>query len=97
MRLMCVLAHSDKDQIHLAQYSVDRDDLERALDTYEDWAKRVLEVGVPETWMGYPHRDSFCVGASSTTKRAVNALPASSGKAHVPRWLRCRDTPWATM
>ena len=39
-------------QNHLAQYSVDSGDLERALDTYEVWAKRVLEARVPDSTGG---------------------------------------------
>ncbi len=51
-------------QNHLAQYSVDRDDLERALDTYEAWAKRVLEAGVPETLQGYVFYNLACFYAT---------------------------------
>ena len=51
-------------QNHLAQYSVDRDDLERALDTYEIWAKRVLEAGVPETLKGYVLYNLACFYAT---------------------------------
>ena len=51
-------------QNHLAQYSVDRDDLERALDTYEFWAKRVLEAGVPETLQGYVLYNLACFYAT---------------------------------
>ena len=51
-------------QNHLAQYSVDRDDLERALDTYEVWAKRVLEAGVPETLQGYVLYNLACFYAT---------------------------------
>jgi hypothetical protein len=51
-------------QNHLAQYSVDRNDLERALDTYEVWAKRVLEAGVPETLKGYVLYNLACFYAT---------------------------------
>lgn len=51
-------------QNHLAQYSVDRDDLERALDTYEVWTKRVLEAGVPETLQGYVLYNLACFYAT---------------------------------
>ena len=51
-------------QNHLAQYSVDRDDLEHALDTYEVWAKRVLEAGVPETLQGYVLYNLACFYAT---------------------------------
>ena len=51
-------------QNHPAQYSVDRDDLERALDTYEVWAKRVLEARVPETLQGYVLYNLACFYAT---------------------------------
>jgi tetratricopeptide (TPR) repeat protein len=51
-------------QNHLAQYSVERDDLERALDTYEVWANRVLEAGVPETLQGYVLYNLACFYAT---------------------------------
>ena len=61
-------------QNHLAQYSVDRDDLERALDTYEVWAKRVLEARVPETLQGYVLYNLACFYATHT--RLEKAAPA---------------------
>jgi tetratricopeptide (TPR) repeat protein len=51
-------------QNHLAQYSLDRDDLERALDTYEAWAKRALEAGIPETLQGYVFYNLACFYAT---------------------------------
>lgn len=51
-------------QNHLAQYCVDRNDLARALDTYEAWAKRVLEAGVPETLQGYVFYNLACFYAT---------------------------------
>ena len=51
-------------QNHLAQYSVDSGDLERALDTYEVWAKRVLEARVPETLQGYVLYNLACFYAT---------------------------------
>ena len=51
-------------QNHPAQYSVDRDDLERALDTYEVWARRVLEAGVPDTLKGYVLYNLACFYAT---------------------------------
>lgn len=51
-------------QNHLAQYSVDRDDLEHALDTYKAGAKRVLEAGVPSTLQGYVYYNLACFYAT---------------------------------
>jgi len=51
-------------QHHLAQYFADRNDLERMLDTYEAWAKRVLEAGVPETLQGYVLYNLACFYAT---------------------------------
>jgi hypothetical protein len=39
-------------QQHLAQYSLDRHDLEGAIDTYEAWASRVIEAEVPDPLKG---------------------------------------------
>jgi hypothetical protein len=48
----------------LAQYLADRNDLERALDIYEAWAKRVLEAGVPQTLQGYVLYNLACFYAT---------------------------------
>src|SRR5260370_737326 len=39
-------------QGHLAQYAVERGDLEHAVETYEVWVQSVLEAGVPDTLQG---------------------------------------------
>ncbi len=39
-------------QQHLAQYALDRHDLERAIETYETWASRVVEAEVPDPLKG---------------------------------------------
>lgn len=51
-------------QNHLAQYFSDRKDLARALDTYEIWAKRVLEAGVPEILQGHVLYNLACFYAT---------------------------------
>jgi hypothetical protein len=51
-------------QNHLAQYSVDCGNLEQALNTYEVWAKRVLEARVPETLQGYVLYNLACFYAT---------------------------------
>lgn len=40
-------------QIHLAQYLSERGEPERALQTYEEWANRVIAAQVPATLHGY--------------------------------------------
>jgi hypothetical protein len=39
-------------QSHLAQYAVERGDLEHAVETYEVWTQSVLEAGVPDILQG---------------------------------------------
>ena len=61
-------------QNHLAQYSLDRHDLERAIDTYEVWASRVVEAEVPETLKGYTFYNLACFYA--THSQLEKARPA---------------------
>jgi hypothetical protein len=61
-------------QQHLAEYSLDRHDLERAIDTYEVWAGRVVEAEVPETLKGYIFYNLACFYATHT--RMEKAAPA---------------------
>jgi tetratricopeptide (TPR) repeat protein len=62
-------------QQHLAQYSLDRDDLNRAIDTYEVWASRVVEAEVPETLKGYIFYNLACFYAThNLLEKAVPAL-----------------------
>ena len=61
-------------QQHLAQYSLDRHDPERALDTYETWANRVIEAETPETLKGYIFYNLACFYA--THGLLEKALPA---------------------
>lgn len=61
-------------QQHLAQYSLDRHDLERAIDTYEVWASRVVEAEVPHTLKGYIFYNLACFYATHT--RLEKAVPA---------------------
>ena len=51
-------------QQHLAQYSLDRHDLERAIDTYEAWANRVIEADVPDTLKAYLYYNLACFYAT---------------------------------
>jgi tetratricopeptide (TPR) repeat protein len=61
-------------QQHLAQYSIDRHDLERAIKTYEVWADRIVEAEVPETLKGYIFYNLACFYATHT--RLEKAAPA---------------------
>jgi len=61
-------------QQHLAQYSLDRNNLERAIDTYEVWASRVIEAEVPEPLKGYIFYNLACFYA--THSRLEQAAPA---------------------
>jgi tetratricopeptide (TPR) repeat protein len=61
-------------QNHLAQYSVERDDLARALDTYEAWAQRVLEAGVPQTLQGYVLYNLACFYAMHSRLEKASML-----------------------
>jgi len=60
-------------QNHLAQYYADRDDLERALETYEVWAGRVLETGVPEILQGYVLYNLACFYATHSRIEKASA------------------------
>lgn len=51
-------------QQHLAQYSLDRHDPERALETYEAWANRVIDAGVPDVLLGYIYYNLACYYAT---------------------------------
>ena len=54
----------DHTQTHLAQYFLDRNDLERAREIYEAWARRVIEAEVPETLKGYMLYNLACFYAT---------------------------------
>ncbi len=60
-------------QNHLAQYYADRNDLERALETYEVWTRRVLEAGVPETLQGYVLYNLACFYATHSRIEKASA------------------------
>lgn len=60
-------------QVHLAQYLLDRHDPNRALEIYEDWARRVVEVEVPEILKGYMFYNLACFYA--THDRQEQAWP----------------------
>jgi tetratricopeptide (TPR) repeat protein len=62
-------------QQHLAQYSFDRHDLERAIDTYVIWARRVLEAEVPDDLKGVILYNLACFYATHTRlEQARSAL-----------------------
>jgi hypothetical protein len=61
-------------QQHLAQYSLDRHDLERATDTFEFWANRVVEADVPHPLKGFIVYNLACYYA--THGRLEQARPA---------------------
>ena len=60
-------------QQHLAQYLLDRGDLERAIDTYEVWARRVVEAEVPDLLKGEIFYNLACFYA--THSRREQAWP----------------------
>jgi tetratricopeptide (TPR) repeat protein len=60
-------------QQHLAQYSLDRHDLERAIDTYEAWASRVIEAEAPGPLKGSIFYNLACFYA--THSRQEQAWP----------------------
>ena len=60
-------------QQHLAQYSLDRHDLERAIDTYEAWASRVIEAEAPDPLKGSIFYNLACFYA--THSRQEQAWP----------------------
>jgi tetratricopeptide (TPR) repeat protein len=64
----------DHTQTHLAQYFLDRNDLERAREIYEVWAKRVIEVQVPDALKGYMLYNLACFRA--THGQLEQAAPA---------------------
>ncbi len=51
-------------QQHLAQYFLDRHDLERAIDTYAVWASRVVEADVPDPLKGSVFYNLACFYAT---------------------------------
>lgn len=51
-------------QQHLAQYSLDRHDPERAIETYEAWANRVVQADVPDTLKAYLYYNLACFYAT---------------------------------
>jgi hypothetical protein len=56
----------DHTQGHLAQYCLDRNDLEHALEIYEVWARRVVEAQAPDTLKGYMLYNLACFYATHT-------------------------------
>lgn len=61
-------------QVHLAQYLLDRHHPERAIEIYEVWANRVIEMDVPPTLKGYMLYNLACFYA--THQRLEQAEPA---------------------
>jgi hypothetical protein len=61
-------------QQHLAQYSLDRHDLARAIDTYEVWASRVVEAEVPDPLKAFIFYNLACFYATHTQQE--KAAPA---------------------
>ncbi|MFI5273924.1 MAG: DinB family protein [Ktedonobacterales bacterium] len=51
-------------QSHLAQYLLDRHDLNRARSTYEEWASRVVEAEVPASLKGHVRYNLACFYAT---------------------------------
>ncbi|MGO8950420.1 MAG: TPR end-of-group domain-containing protein [Ktedonobacterales bacterium] len=64
----------DHTQGHLAQYFLDRNDLEGALEIYEVWARRVIEAQAPDTLKGYMLYNLACFYA--THNQLEKARPA---------------------
>ncbi len=56
----------DHTQGHLAQYCLDRNDLEHALEIYEVLARRVIEAQAPDTLNGYMLYNLACFYATHT-------------------------------
>jgi tetratricopeptide (TPR) repeat protein len=56
----------DHTQGHLAQYCLDRNNLEHAIEIYEVWARRVIEAHVPKTLKGYMLYNLACFYATHT-------------------------------
>jgi tetratricopeptide (TPR) repeat protein len=54
----------DHTQTHLAQYFLDRNDLERAREIYEVWARRIIEAHVPDALKGYMLYNLACFRAT---------------------------------
>jgi tetratricopeptide (TPR) repeat protein len=61
-------------QNHLAQYLLDRHDLERAIETFESWARRVTDSPLPDTLRGYTYYNLACFYA--THDQLEKARPA---------------------
>jgi tetratricopeptide (TPR) repeat protein len=61
-------------QQHLAQYALERHNLERAVDTYEAWASRVIEAEVPDFLKGSIFYNLACFYA--THSQLDKARPA---------------------
>jgi tetratricopeptide (TPR) repeat protein len=60
---------------HLAQYLLDRHDPERAIETYEAWARRVTDSPFPDTLRGYTYYNLACFYAThALIERAGPAL-----------------------
>jgi tetratricopeptide (TPR) repeat protein len=65
----------DHAQNHLAQYLLDRHDLERAIETFEAWARRVTDSPLPDTLRGYTYYNLACFYAThALVEKAVPAL-----------------------
>jgi tetratricopeptide (TPR) repeat protein len=65
----------DHAQNHLAQYLLDRHDLDGAIDTYEAWARRVTDSPFPDLLRGYTYYNLACFYAThDRTPLAVLAL-----------------------
>ncbi len=77
-------------QQHLAQYSLDRHDLERGIHTYEVWASRVLEAEAPEALKGFIFETLACFYAThsllekagTSLATSLHALSSCSGNLH---------------
>jgi tetratricopeptide (TPR) repeat protein len=62
-------------QQHLVQYSLDRYDLERAINTYEAWARRVIKAEVPDPLKGSIFYNLACFYAThSQLEKARSVL-----------------------
>ncbi|HEY4388764.1 MAG TPA: DinB family protein [Ktedonobacteraceae bacterium] len=72
-------------QVHLAQYLLDHRDLKHALEIYEGWVNRVIELDVPETLKGYILYNLACFYAThsqleqarTTLQQAFALYPAT--------------------
>ncbi len=59
-----IMGNMQHNQGHLVQYAVEHSKLELAVETYERWAKTVLEAGVPETLQGFMLYNLACFYAT---------------------------------